>query len=99
MHIKTTKVLTLFAIVTTISLVTAAANSSSGGLIKSVFAVKSSKKDTSSSGGDSSSSSTTDSLSKFVSCVKGVQDTPTKSDVDNCYDKVFGTGTTSGGSK
>lgn len=104
MHTKTitTAGLAILAIVTAISLITAA--SSSGGLVTSAFAVKNGtdKKGTSGSSGSSKSSpskstsstsgTSTGSKTKFIKCVTTISGSPTKAQVDNCWDQVFGGG-------
>jgi hypothetical protein len=47
------------------------------------------KKDTSTTGSGSSSSG---SKSKFIKCVTAISGSPSKTEVDNCWDKVFGGG-------
>lgn len=106
----TTTGLAILAIVAAVSLITA---SSSGSLVTSAFAVKkgTDKKGTSSSSSStsnkgtssntgSSSSSSTGSKSKFVKCVTAISGSPTKAQVDNCWNQVFGggSGLTLGGS-
>jgi hypothetical protein len=94
--------LAILAIVTAISLVTASSNS---GLVTSAFAVKkgTDKKDTSTSSKSSSSkskegtsttggSTSTGSESKFIKCVTAISGSPSKAEVDNCWDQVFGGG-------
>src|ERR671930_1648196 len=102
--------LAVLAIVTAISLVTASSNT---GLVTSAFAVKKGgggKSDTSSSGTSSSSTSkkgtsstggtSTGSKSKFIKCVTAISGSPSKAQVDNCWEQVFGggSGLTLGGS-
>jgi hypothetical protein len=105
----TTTGLPILAIVTAISLITA---SSSGSLVTSAFAVKkdgSDKSGTSSSGSGSSTSkkgtsstggTSTGSKSKFIKCVTAISGSPTKAQVDSCWNQVFGggSGLTLGGS-
>jgi len=107
----TTTGLAILAIVAAVSLITA---SSSGSLVTSAFAVKkgtdkkgtgsssssTSEKGTSANTGSSSSSSSTGSKSKFVKCVTAISGSPTKAQVDNCWNQVFGggSGLTLGGS-
>jgi len=97
--------LAILAIVAAVSLITA---SGSGNLVTSAFAVKkgtgsssssTSKKGTSANTGSSSSSST-GSKSKFIKCVTTISGSPTKAQVDNCWNQVFGggSGLTLGGS-
>jgi hypothetical protein len=85
MHTKTATVLAIFAIVMAIALVT------SSSLVASAIAVKKHKSGTSSSTTRGTSSSTTE-VSKFISCIRTLPSTFTRSDVDNCYDTVFTTG-------
>lgn len=103
--------LAILAIVMAIALITA---SSGSGLVTSAFAVKKDdgKSGTSSSGSSSSSSSSksssststggtsTGSKSKFIKCVTAISGSPSKAEVDNCWDQVFGggSGLTVGGS-
>ena len=100
--------LTILAIVTAIALMTASGGGSSG-LVNSAFAVKKgdSKTGTSSSSSSKSSSSTstsgasTGSKSKFIKCVTAISgSSPSKAEVDKCWDQVFGggSGLTLGGS-
>jgi hypothetical protein len=100
----------ILAIVTALSLVTA----SSSGLVTSAFAVKkgnSGKSGTSSSESGSSTSkkgtsgtsggTSTGSKSKFIKCVTAISgSSPSRAEVDNCWDQVFGggSGLTLGGS-
>ena len=96
--------LAILAIVMAISLMTASGGSS--GLVTSAFAVKKgdSKTGTSSSNKSSSSTSTsgtsTGSKSKFIKCVTAISGSPSKAEVDKCWDQVFGgsSGLTLGGS-
>jgi len=87
--------LAVLAIVTAISLVTA---SSDSGLVTSAFAVKKSSSSTSGTsssskkGTSSTSDSSTGSKSKFIKCVTAISGSPTKAQVDNCWDQVFGGG-------
>ena len=87
--------LAILAIVMAIALITA---SSGSGLVTSAFAVKkgSGKSGTSSGGKSSSSTSTggtsTGSKSKFIKCVTAISGSPSKAEVDNCWDQVFGSG-------
>ena len=92
--------LTILAIVTAIALMTASGGGSSG-LVNSAFAVKKgdSKTGTSSSSSSKSSSSTstsgasTGSKSKFIKCVTAISgSSPSKAEVDKCWDQVFGGG-------
>ena len=72
---------------------------SSSGIVTLAFAAKkrgtdptgssSNKKDTSTTG---SSSTTTGSKSKFIKCVTGISGSISRTEVDNCWDKVFGGG-------
>ena len=99
--------LAILAIVMAISLMTASGGGSSG-LVTSAFAVKKgdSKTGTSSSSSSKSSSSTstsgtsTGSKSKFIKCVTAISGSPSKAEVDKCWDQVFGgsSGLTLGGS-
>jgi hypothetical protein len=90
--------LAILAIVMAISLITASSGGS--GLVSSAFAVKKgdSKTGTSSSSSSKSSSSTstsgtsTGSKSKFIKCVTAISGSPSKADVDKCWDQVFGGG-------
>jgi hypothetical protein len=75
--------------------------SSGGGLVTSAFAVKkgSDTTDTSSSnkkGTSSTGSTSTGSKSKFIKCVIAMSGSPSKAEVDNCWDQVFGSGSVSG---
>jgi hypothetical protein len=87
--------LTILAIVMAISLITA---SSGSGIVTSAFAVKKGggKSSTSSSSKSSSSTSTrgtiTGSKSKFIKCVTAISGSPSKAEVDNCWNQVFGSG-------
>ena len=95
--------LAVLAIVTAISLVTASSNT---GLVTSAFAVKKGdgKTGTSSTSKSSSSTSTggtsTGSKSKFIKCITAISGSPSKAEVDKCWDQVFGGGSvlTLGGS-
>ena len=100
--------LAILAIVMAIALITA---SSGSGLVTSAFAVKKDdgKSATSSSGSSSSSKSSsststggtsTGSKSKFIKCVTAISGSPSRAEVDNCWDQVFGggSGLTVGGS-
>ena len=100
--------LAILAIVMAISLITASGGGSSG-LVTSAFAVKKgdSKTGTSSSSTSKSSSSastsgtSTGSKSKFIKCVTAISgSSPSKAEVDKCWDQVFGggSGLTLGGS-
>ena len=89
--------LAVLAIVTAISLVTA--SSTGSGIVTSAFAVKKGggKSDTSSSSSDKSSSSTskkgtssTGSKSTFIKCVTAISGSPSKAEVDNCWNQAFG---------
>ena len=92
--------LAVLAIVTAISLVTA--SSTGSGIVTSAFAVKKGggKSDTSSSSSsDKSSSSTskkgtssTGSKSTFIKCVTAISGSPSKAEVDNCWNQAFGGG-------
>ena len=108
MHTKKvmTTGLAILAIVMAISLITASGGGSSG-LVTSALAVKKgdSKTGTSSSSKSSSSTSTsgtsTGSKSKFIKCVTAISgSSPSKAEVDKCWDQVFGggSGLTLGGS-
>jgi hypothetical protein len=99
--------LAILAIVMAISLITASSGGS--GLVTSAFAVKKDdgKSGTSSSGSSSKSSSSTStggtstgSKSKFIKCVTAISGSPSRAEVDNCWDQVFGggSGLTVGGS-
>lgn len=100
--------LAILAIVMAISLITASSGGS--GLVTSAFAVKKDdgKSATSSSGSSSSKSSSststggtsTGSKSKFIKCVTAISGSPSRAEVDNCWDQVFGggSGLTVGGS-
>jgi hypothetical protein len=92
--------LAILAIVTAVSLVTA---SSGSGLVTFAFAVKkgasvtttgtsSSKKDTSGTSGTS-----TGSKSKFIKCITAISGSLSRTDVDNCWNQVFGSGSSSSG--
>ena len=91
--------LAILAIVMAISLMTASGGGSSG-LVTSAFAVKKgdSKTGTSSSSSKSSSSTSTSgastgSKSKFIKCVTAISgSSPSKAEVDKCWDQVFGGG-------
>ncbi len=96
--------LAILAIVMAIALITA---SSGTGLVTSAFAVKKDdgKSGTSSSSSKSSSSTSTGdtstgSKSKFIKCVTAISGSPSRAEVDNCWDQVFGggSGLTVGGS-
>ena len=103
--------LAILAIVMAISLMTASGGGSSD-LVTSAFAVKKgdSKTGTSSSSSSSSSSksssststsgTSTGSKSKFIKCVTAISGSPSKAEVDKCWDQVFGgsSGLTLGGS-
>jgi hypothetical protein len=88
--------LAVLAIVTAISLVTA--SSTGSGIVTSAFAVKKGggKSDTSSSSDKSSSStskkgtSSTGSKSTFIKCVTAISGSPSKAEVDNCWNQAFG---------
>jgi hypothetical protein len=96
--------LAIIAIVMAVSLMTA--SSSGSGIVTSAFAVKkgSSKSDTSSSSSDKSGSSTskkgtsstggtsTGSKSTFIKCVTAISGSPSKAEVDNCWNQAFGGG-------
>jgi hypothetical protein len=102
--------LAVLAIVTAISLVTASSNS---GLVTSAFAVKkgggnsgtsssgTSSSSTSKKGTSSTGSTSTGSESKFIKCVTAISGSPSKAQVDNCWDQVFGnsSGLTLGGGR
>lgn len=86
--------LVIVALVTAVSLITASSN----GIVTLAFASKrdsdstgssSNKKDTSTTGDSSTSSG---SKSKFIKCVTGISGSPSKTEVDDCWDKVFGSG-------
>ena len=86
--------LAILAIVMAMALITA---SSGSGLVTSAFAVKkgSSKSDTSSSDKSSSSTSkkgtsSTGSKSTFIKCVTAISGSPSKAEVDNCWNQAFG---------
>jgi len=93
--------LAILAIVMAMALITA---SSGSGLVTSAFAVKkgSSKSDTSSSDKSSSSTSkkgtsstggtSTGSKSTFIKCVTAISGSPSKAEVDNCWNQAFGGG-------
>ena len=94
--------LAIIAIVTAVSLVTA----SSSSIVTLAFASKkgsdptgssSTKKDTSTTGDSSTSSG---SKSKFIKCVTTISGSLSKTEVDNCWDRVFagGSGSSSGSS-
>ena len=91
--------LAILAIVMAISLMTASGGGNSG-LVTSAFAVKKgdSKTGTSSSSSKSSSSTSTSgastgSKSKFIKCVTAISgSSPSKAEVDKCWDQVFGGG-------
>jgi hypothetical protein len=90
--------LAILAIATAISLVTA---SSGSGLVTSAFAVKKSSDTTGTSssskkGTSSTSGTSTGSKSKFIKCVTAISGSLTRSEVDNCWDQVFGSGAASG---
>jgi hypothetical protein len=88
--------LAILAIVMAIALITASTGGS--GFVTSAFAVKkdSGKSGTSSGGKSGSSTSTggssTGSKSKFIKCVTAISGSPSKAEVDNCWDQVFGSG-------
>jgi hypothetical protein len=73
---KTSIALALIAVVSAIALLTA------GSFSTSILAAKTTKKSTKTIG----------SLSKFISCVRGLSGTFTRADVDNCYDTVYNAG-------
>ena len=94
--------LAIIAIVTAVSLIAAP----SSGIVTSAFALKrgsdstvtsSNKKDTSTTGGSSSTSS--GSKSDFIKCVRAISGSLSKTEVDDCWHKVFGSdgGSSSGG--
>ena len=103
MHTKKvmTTTLAVLAIMTAISLVTASSN----GFVILAFAVKNGGSDDKSgtSSSDKSSSSTskkgtlsgatgasTGSKSKFIKCITAISGSLSRTDVDNCWDQVFG---------
>ena len=93
--------LAIIAIVTAVSLITA----SSSGIVTLAFASKrgsdstgssSTKKGTSTT---DSSSTSSGSKSKFIKCVTAISgSSPSKTEVDNCWDKAFGSGGSGSGS-
>jgi hypothetical protein len=97
--------LAVLAIVTALSLVTA----SGSGLVTSAFAVKKGNSDKSATSSSKSGSSTskrgtsgtssgtsTGSKSKFIKCITSTSGSPSRAEVDNCWDQVFGGGSSSG---
>jgi hypothetical protein len=97
--------LAVLAIVTALSLVT----SSGSGLVTSAFAVKKGNSDKSGTSSNKSGSSTskrgtsgtssstsTGSKSKFIKCITSISGSPSRAEVDNCWDQVFGGGSSSG---
>ena len=95
--------LAILAIVMAISLMTVSSGRNSG-LVTSAFAVKKGDSTTTSSSKSSSSTSTsgtsTGSKSKFIKCVTAISgSSPSKAEVDRCWDQVFGgtSGLTLGG--
>ena len=90
--------LAILVFVTAVSLVTA---SSGSGLVTSAFAVK---KDTSATTTGTSKKSTsgtsatsTGSKSKFIKCVTAISGSLSRTEVDNCWNQVFGSGGSSSG--
>lgn len=80
---KPSTTLAIIAIFTAIALLAA------GSISTPILAAKTTKKST----------KTTNSLSKFITCVRALPGSFTRADVDNCYDTVYNIsgGSTSGG--
>ena len=93
--------LAILIIVTAISLITA---SSGSGLVTSAFAVKKgsgksgtstdskSSPSTTKSGTSNAGSTSTGTKRAFIKCVTAIAGSPTKAEVDHCWDQVFGGG-------
>jgi hypothetical protein len=89
-----TTALAILAIATAVSLITA---SSGSGLVTSAFAVKkSANKNDTTSGTSNTGDSATGSKSEFIKCVTAISgSSPTRAEVDKCWDQVFGSGSAS----